>query len=239
MIILPAIDIKDGRCVRLYKGDFSTAHTVAADIFETVRSFKAAGAEYIHIVDLDGAKSSRPINGELIIKAAREAGIPVEVGGGIRDMEAADGYLQNGIAKIILGSAALKDPEFLKACIKKYGDRIAVGIDALEGKVSTEGWLSVSDADYIEFARTMQKAGIKNIIFTDISKDGTLEGPNIEQLRALKEAVDIDVTASGGIRDISHIRALIELGVYGAICGKSIYSGTLDLKEAVRLSKGE
>lgn len=233
MYLFPAIDIKDGRCVRLYKGDFSTVHQVADSPLDTALEFKKAGAEWIHMVDLDGAKTGVKMNSPIFIEIARESGLKVELGGGIRDRETLDYYFQNGISRCILGSAALKDPGFVKTAVERYGDRIAVGIDAKDGMAAAEGWLEVSKVPYIEFAKQMEKIGVKTLIFTDISKDGTLEGPNFGQLEALQKAVSCDIIASGGVRDIGHIRALAERNLYGAICGKSLYSGTLDLASAI------
>lgn len=237
MIILPAIDIKDGNCVRLLKGEFDTVHKVAEDPIKTAYEFKEKGAEYIHMVDLDGALSGVRKNRDIFISVAKESGLPVEVGGGIRDIKAIEDYLCKGISRVILGSSALRDNELVKYAVKNYPDNIAVGIDAKNGKVSVDGWLNTSDTDYIEFAKRMEDIGVKYIIFTDISKDGTLSGPNIEQLKALKASVSCNIIASGGIKDINNIRDLMKTGCYGAICGKSIYSGTLDLAEAVRVSK--
>lgn len=232
--ILPAIDIKDGICVRLVKGDFATAEQVAEDPLLTARRFEAQGARWLHMVDLDGAKDAAPRNREIFIQAAQRTGLQVEVGGGIRSMETVDDYLSNGIARVILGSAALKNPAFIQQAVQKYGEQIAVGIDAKNGRVAAEGWLDDSNVDYIELAKAMEQIGVKYMIFTDISKDGTLSGPNLEQLRMLQDAVSCEIIASGGICDINDIRALKELGVYGAICGKSLYRGTLDLAQAIR-----
>jgi len=237
MIILPAIDILGGQCVRLTKGEYGTASKVAADPYETAKSFEADGATFIHMVDLDGAKAAKPVNTEIFVNAAKTVNIPIELGGGIRDMETVDYYIQNGISRVILGSAALRDPEFVKQAVAKYGEKIAVGIDAKDGFVSADGWLNTSEVGYIEFAQLMEKCGVRNIIFTDISRDGTLSGPALGMLGELKNALGSDMllTASGGIKSIDDIRALKELGVYGAICGKSLYSGTLSLREAVEL----
>lgn len=233
MIILPAIDIKDGTCVRLLKGDFETAHKVAQSPFETAKGFKDAGAKWMHMVDLDGAKTGSRPNRELILRVIKECGLKVEIGGGIRDMECIRDYLENGASRVILGSAALKNKELVAQAVKEYGDKIAVGIDARSGKVATQGWLDTSDVEYTDFAKEIEQLGVKYIIFTDISCDGMLTGPNIEQLKALQSAVSCNIIASGGIRDINNIKELDQMGVYGAICGKSIYSGTLVLEEAV------
>ncbi|MCL2518218.1 MAG: 1-(5-phosphoribosyl)-5-[(5-phosphoribosylamino)methylideneamino]imidazole-4-carboxamide isomerase [Oscillospiraceae bacterium] len=237
MIILPAIDLLDGKCVRLYKGEYSTAHTVAPDPFETIKRFITDGAEYIHLVDLNGAKDGKPVNHELLCELACRSSVPLEIGGGIRDMETVKFYIENGFSRVIIGSAALKNPEFVKTAVHTYGDKIAVGIDARNGYVSTSGWTENSQIYFTDFAQTMEKIGIDNIIFTDIERDGTLEGAAIERLQELKSKVKTEtkITASGGVKDIEDIRKLKALDVYGVICGKSIYEGTLNLKEAILL----
>ena len=237
MIILPAIDILGGECVRLFKGEYGTARKVASSAIETVKSFENDGAEFIHLVDLDGAKEGKTINRELFYSLAKITNVPLELGGGNRNMETVDAYIGGGISRVILGSAALRDREFLKRAVDKYGEKIAVGIDAKNGKVSVSGWLDDSDVDYIEFAKEMEKEGVRNIIFTDISKDGTLAGPNLEQLSALSKAVSCDITASGGVHNIEDIKNLKDMNLYGAIAGRSLYDGTLNLREAVLLSK--
>jgi len=237
MIILPAIDIIDGKPVRLYQGDYDKKEIVADDIFETAKSFEDMGAEYVHLVDLDGAKSGSNQNHELVIKIANMLKIPVELGGGIRSFETIKYLLDNGVARVILGTIAIEDEELLKKAVDTYGERVAVGIDCKDGKVYGRGWLAGSDLDYIDFAKKMESVGVKNIIVTDISKDGTLEGPNVEMLKVLKETVDIDITASGGIRDIENIKELMDINVYGAITGKAIYAKTLSLEEAISISK--
>ena len=203
MIILPAIDIKDGNCVRLFKGDFSTVEKVAADYMETAKGFEAAGASWIHMVDLDGAKEGRPVNQHIYEDVAAKTGLKVEVGGGIRNLETIDTYLKNGM-------------------------------------VATEGWLEESDTDYITLAKEMIAVGVEYFIVTDIAKDGTLSGVNLEQLKALRDATEgkCSIIASGGVHTIEDIRGCKELGLYGTICGKSIYKGTLDLREAIALAEG-
>lgn len=236
MIIFPAIDIIDGQCVRLREGDYATAHIVADDPVEAALGFRAAGAEWIHMVDLDGAKAKKPCNSAIIFEIAQKTGLQVEVGGGIRDMDAVDEYLGGGVARVILGSAAVNDPDFVRAAVEKHGNRIAVGIDARDGRVAAEGWCDQSAVGYIELARKMEEIGVKTIIFTDISRDGTLSGPNIEQLTALNSAVSCDIIASGGVSNIHDIQSIRDHFLSGAICGKAIYSGGLDLAEAVRVS---
>lgn len=239
MIILPAIDILGGKCVRLTKGEYGTAEKVANDPVETALSFVAEGAEYIHMVDLDGAKSGSRVNADIYTAVANAVKVPIEVGGGIRDMDTIEYYLDNGIDRVIIGSAALTNPMLVKEAVKKYGsEHIAVGIDAMNCMVKTSGWLEESNVNYIDLAREMEKIGVKYVIFTDISKDGTLTGPNISQLAALAAAVNMNIIASGGIRDIENIKDLADMELYGAICGKSIYSGSLSLREAVEVSKG-
>lgn len=233
MIILPAIDLQGGRCVRLRKGDFNTAEQVADDALETAAGFKAAGCSWLHTVDLDGAKSGAPVNHRLILELAQQSGLHIETGGGIRDLDTISMYLENGVQRVILGSVAIKDPKLVEQAASRFGDRIAVGIDAKNGYAAAQGWLDDSDIYYIDLARRMEQAGVHIIIYTDIGRDGMLSGPNLEQLDQLNRAVSCDIIASGGVTDLDDIRALAKIGVYGAICGKSVYKGTLDLKQAV------
>lgn len=237
MIIFPAIDIIDGKPVRLYKGDFSTAAQVAEDALETALSFVEAGCEWVHMVDLDGSLKKKPVNAQTFITVARETPLKVELGGGIRTMNDIDFYAQNGISRIILGSVALKDPQLVKEAVKEFGDLIAVGIDAKNGYAAAEGWTQSSNVYFTDLASQMENAGVKTIIYTDIGRDGTLSGPNIEQLKEINDAVSCNITASGGVTDINDIRLLRDNGLYAAICGKSIYQGTLNLKEAVEACK--
>lgn len=238
MIILPAIDIKDGKCVRLYQGDYNTVEQVASDPLETALSFQNTGAKWLHMVDLDGAKDASLSNKEIFLHVAKNTQLKMELGGGIRDVNAAVFYLENGIERVILGSAAVKNPQLVKDLVKDYHDRIIVGIDAKNGMVSTEGWLDVSDVNYITLAKEMEAIGVKHIVYTDISKDGTLSGPNLEQLNEINEAVSCNIIASGGISNISDIHALKKLNVYGVICGKSLYKNTLSLTEALAVARG-
>ncbi len=240
MIILPAIDIKDGNCVRLFKGDFSTAEKVAADYMETAKGFEKAGASWIHMVDLDGAKEGRPVNTQIYKDVANKTSLKVEVGGGIRNIDTIRQYLAMGISRVIIGSAALKNPELVKEAVLNFGsEKIAVGIDSKNGMVAAEGWLESSDVHYIQLAKEMIKIGVRYFIVTDISKDGTLSGVNTLQLKELSEAVGnaCNIIASGGVHTIEDIIACKKLGLYGTICGKSIYKGTLDLREAVRIGE--
>ena len=233
MIILPAIDIKDGNCVRLFKGDYATVQKVAESPYIAAQGFADAGAEWMHMVDLDGSLKKEPVNAQTFINVAKETGLRVELGGGIRTMNDIDFYINNGISRIILGSVALKNPELVKEAVKEFESKIAVGIDAKSGYVATEGWVEKSDVYFTDLAKRMEDVGVKNIIFTDISRDGTLTGPNFEQLVEINNAVSCDITASGGVTNINDIRELKSKNLYGAICGKSIYEGTLDLRQAV------
>lgn len=237
MLIFPAIDIIDGKPVRLFKGDFSTAEQVADDVLETALGFVDAGAEWIHMVDLDGSLQKKPVNSKAFIDVAKQTPLKVEIGGGIRTMNDIDFYAQNNISRVILGSVALKNPGLVKEAVKEFGDIIAVGIDAKNGFVATEGWTEGSDTHFIDLARQMEEMGVKTVIYTDISKDGTLSGPNIEQLVELNNSVSCNITASGGVTNVDDIIALRDCKLYGAICGKSIYKGTLDLREAIEVCK--
>ncbi|MCR5207225.1 MAG: 1-(5-phosphoribosyl)-5-[(5-phosphoribosylamino)methylideneamino]imidazole-4-carboxamide isomerase [Eubacterium sp.] len=237
MIIFPAIDIIEGKPVRLFKGDFSTAEQVADDVLETAEGFVKAGAEWVHMVDLDGSLKKKRVNSASFVSVAENTPLKVEVGGGIRTLDDIAFYAENGIKRVILGSVALKNPGIVKEAVKEFGSLIAVGIDAKNGFAAAEGWTESSSVHFIELARYMESIGVKTIIYTDISKDGTLSGPNLEQLTELNDAVSCDITASGGVTDIDDIIALRDSNMYGAICGKSIYKGTLSLEEAVSVCR--
>ena len=228
MIILPAIDIKDGNCVRLFKGDYATVHKVCESPY--------IAAKWLHMVDLDGAKDAKLTNADLIIDVAKQSGMNVEVGGGIRDMKAVEYYLSRGIDKVILGSAAVKNPDFVIEAVKEFGDKIVVGIDAKNGMVCAEGWIDESEINYIELAKRMEQIGVSQIVFTDIDQDGTLAGPNLKQLDNLAHEVSCNIVASGGVSVLKDIINLAQLNVYGAICGKAIYTGNLDLKQAIEIT---
>lgn len=234
MIILPAIDIKDGQCVRLTQGDYHTATKVAESPFETAKTFQADGAQWLHLVDLDGAKERKPMNLDLIRELICQNSLKVEIGGGIRDLATIESYLKIGAERVILGSAAVKNPELVKLAVKEFQDKIAVGIDAREEYVATEGWLDKSTMHYLELAKRMEDIGVKTLIYTDISRDGTLQGVNSRELSQLHGAVSCQIIASGGVRSIEDIRICRELGLYGCICGKALYSGNLELSMAIR-----
>lgn len=233
MIVLPAIDLQGGRCVRLYQGDYSTAEVVAPDPVSTARWFQEQGAHWIHMVDLDGAKDGEPKNAQLIFDVLQNTGAHIEVGGGIRNMKTVDYYLSRGVSRVILGSAALRDPGFVREAVKAYDKKIAVGIDALDGKAAAEGWTEQSEIGYLDLARRMEDLGVHYIIFTDISHDGMMNGPNLVMLDKLNQAVSCNIIASGGVSSLLDLVALYDLGLYGAIAGRSVYNGALDLRAAL------
>ena len=239
MLILPAIDIIDRKPVRLYQGDYAQKEIVGSSVMELAKNFEQSGAEYIHLVDLDGAKEGKRVNHEIILETAHALDVPVEVGGGIRTMAQIESYLENGIDRVILGTSAMEDPQLLQDALRRYGERIAVGIDCRDGLVYGRGWLEASELHYITFAKQLEEMGVQTVIVTDISKDGTLSGPNTDMLAALKEQSGMRIIASGGIRSIEDIAALKQLGLYGAITGKAMYHGTLDLKAAILLCREE
>lgn len=240
MILFPAIDIKNGECVRLKQGEMETSEKVAESPVLTAQRFREQGASWMHMVDLDGAVRGKRVNHAVIVETARASGLQVEVGGGIRALDDMEYYLSNGIERVILGSVALKNADIVREGVRAFGgEHIAVGIDARGGKVAAEGWVQASEVDYIELAKRMESAGVQYVIYTDIARDGMLQGADNDGLNRLNHAVSCHVTASGGVRDIQDIRALKALQLYGVICGKSIYSGSLDLREAIAVCKGE
>ena len=234
MILFPAIDLKNGKAVRLYKGDFATAHQVSDDPLATARAFYAAGARHIHMVDLDGARSGVRENGAIVSAVAADSGLKVELGGGIRTMADLEAVFALGVWRAVIGSAAVSDPELVRAAVGRYGERIAVGIDAMDGIVKTSGWEQSSGLNYLEFAKSMESMGVKTIIFTDIATDGMLSGPSYDRLAALQQAVDCQIVASGGVSSNGDLARLKTMGLYGAIVGKAYYAGTVDLPAAVK-----
>lgn len=237
MILFPAMDIKNGVCVRLYQGNFSKSEIVGENPLATAQKIASSGAEYIHIVDLDGALKGTMQNLSLIKDISEKVRIKIEVGGGIRDKAAVQKLISLGVKRVILGTSALESFDFVKDMVKTYKDKIAVSIDARDGFVAAKGWLDISRVNYIDFAKKMESAGVKTIIFTNIKNDGTLKGPDFEGTLKLNEAVSCNIVASGGIRSIEDIKKLEENDIYGAIIGKAIYSGNIDLKEAVKSFK--
>lgn len=237
MIIFPAIDIMDGKPVRLLRGDFDTAEQVAEDVLTTAKQFARVGCTWVHMVDLDGSLQKKPVNTDPILQVVEHTPLKVEVGGGIRTMEDIAFYLDRGVDRVILGSVALKNPELVQQAVDAYWDKIAVGIDAKQGMVATEGWTEDSQMDFIDLAKAMEKMGVATIIYTDIGRDGTLSGPDVQGLDRLNKAVSCNVIASGGVTTITDILVMKDKKMYGTICGKCIYKKTLDLREAVGICK--
>ena len=237
MIIFPAIDIMDGKPVRLLRGDFDTAEQVAEDVLTTAKQFARVGCTWVHMVDLDGSLQKKPVNTDPILQVVEHTPLKVEVGGGIRTMEDIAFYLDRGVDRVILGSVALKNPELVQQAVDAYGDKIAVGIDAKQGMVATEGWTEDSKMDFIDLAKAMEKMGVATIIYTDIGRDGTLSGPDVQGLDRLNKAVSCNVIASGGVTTITDILVMKDKKMYGTSCGKCIYKKTLDLREAVGICK--
>jgi phosphoribosylformimino-5-aminoimidazole carboxamide ribotide isomerase len=233
----PAIDLKDGQCVRLLKGEFDKKTVYSENPLETALLWQESGADFLHIVDLDGARSGEGKNRKVIKEIARKVNMKVQTGGGIRTMEDISSLLEEGVARVILGTAAVKNFALVEEAVKKYGDRIAVGIDAKDGFAATDGWEKVSELRAVDFAKKVEAVGVKTIIYTDIATDGALCGPNVEAMREMVENTSLDVIASGGVSSLDDIKALLKTGVEGAITGRAIYTGSLDLKEAVNLCK--
>ncbi len=235
MKIFPAIDLYDGKAVRLYKGDFSQMTVYSTNAAQVALRFRSAGAKYMHLVDLEGAKQGRPANADVIKDIRMAFGGFVELGGGIRNMETLDYYLSLGIDRVILGTAAVTKPEFLKAAVKKYPNRIAVGVDLLDGYVAIKGWTEKTQLKAEDFFRSMQELGIKTIICTDISRDGAMQGTNRELYQRLSQEFSVNIIASGGVSSMEDITALQDMGLYGAIIGKAYYTGAIDLRKAVEV----
>lgn len=233
MIIIPAIDIKDGQCVRLTQGDYSQKTVYSQNPMDVALNWQAQGANLIHIVDLDGAKNGNPVNAELIKQIARKLKIPVEVGGGIRDEQTIHDYLSGGVESVVLGTVILGNQSFARAMFKQFNTRIIVGLDAKNDILMTNGWLEGSNLNVYETALVLQQSGAGKIIFTDISKDGSLSEPNYSSIEKLTSRVRIPVIASGGVASIDQILKLKKLGVEGVILGKSLYEGRINLKEAI------
>lgn len=239
MIIIPAIDLKDGKCVRLLQGDFKRVTVYSDHPAEMAHVWREKGAERLHIVDLDGSVAGVPRNADVVSRIVKEAGVPVEIGGGIRDLETIKRYLDAGVQWVILGTAALKDRVFVYRACETFPGRIILGIDASGGKVAVEGWTEQSAMDAVELAKSYENRGVAAVIYTDISRDGMQTGVNVDGTRNLAEAIDIPVIASGGVATLEDIRRLLPLekvGITGVIVGKALYSGAIALEEAVRLA---
>ncbi len=237
MEILPAIDLFNGKAVRLYKGDYAQMTVYSDKPLEVALDFKSKGAREIHIVDLEGAKSGTTPNLNLIKELASIPQMKVEVGGGIRSLEVVKKYVDAGVNRVILGTSAVTDPEFLAQAVKNYGDKIAVGVDIKDGFVAIKGWTEKSTLNGIEFCSKMQEIGVKTIICTDISKDGAMQGANHNLYKQLKEKLSLNIIASGGVSSIEDIIKLAELDIYGAIIGKAYYTGAVDLQNAIKVAK--
>lgn len=231
MIIFPAIDIRGGKCVRLEQGNADKETIYGEDPVERAKFWESKGTLFLHIVDLDGAFEGVRLNRNIIKSVVDNVSIPVQLGGGIRTLEDIEDVLELGISRVILGTAVVKEEGFLEEALDKYGERIAVSIDAKGGYVAINGWTKISDIKAIYFAKVLENLGLKTLIYTDISKDGMLQGPNIEELKALKESVDIDIIASGGVSSPEDLRLLKGLNIYGAIIGKALYTGNIKLEE--------
>ena len=238
MELFPAIDLIGGCAVRLVKGDYAQKTVYSDNPAEVAKSFAAAGAKYLHVVDLEGAKDGGTPNLETIRNIVENSGLLVEVGGGIRSEEVIRKYLDAGVFRVILGTAAVQNPVFLEEMVQKYGEKIAVGVDIKDGMVAIKGWTEVSAESCFDFCEKLQKIGVKTIICTDISKDGLLSGTNLELYKEMSEKFSVDIVASGGVTTLDDVKKLADMGMYGAILGKALYTGNIDLKAAVELTKG-
>ena len=236
MVIYPAIDLVDGKAVRLFKGDYAQMTVYSEDPASVAKDFQNAGAKHIHLVDLEGAKSGVPENLTTIRKILAETDLFVEVGGGIRNLETVETYLNAGVNRVILGTAAVTDPAFLEAALAKYGEKIAVGVDLKDGFVAIKGWTETSTLDAETFFSRMQALGVKTVICTDISRDGAMKGTNRELYRELSAKYSIDLIASGGVSSLEDVEALASMGLHGAIIGKAYYIGAIDLKTAIEVA---
>lgn len=237
MIIYPAIDVKDGKCVRLLQGKFEDVTIYSEHPVEMALKFEKLGAEYLHVVDLDGARLGKPQNTAIISEMAVKAGIPVQLGGGIRSIETIEIVLCKGIHRVILGTSAVNDPELVKKAVRSFGSSLVVAIDARDGMVAIEGWAKTTEFTATGFAKKMQDIGARTIIYTDISRDGMLKGPNLKAMEEMVKAVEVEVIASGGVRSLQNIRDLKETGVSGTIVGKALYTGDIDLREAIEAAR--
>ncbi|MCG7344552.1 1-(5-phosphoribosyl)-5-[(5-phosphoribosylamino)methylideneamino]imidazole-4-carboxamide isomerase [Sporosarcina sp. ACRSL] len=237
MILFPAIDIRGGKCVRLIQGDYDQETVYNDSPSDVAVEWERQGAEYIHVVDLDGAKTGDSLNKEAIAEIAKAVNVPVQVGGGIRSMETIDSHIANGVSRVIIGTAAVQDPDFLKDAVAKYGEKIAVSIDARNGFVATDGWTETSDVKAVKLLRKLEEIGVQTVVYTDIQKDGMMQGPNFDELYVMNRAADMDIIASGGVSTEEDVRKLREMGLYGAIIGKALYEGTLTLETVLEAKR--
>ena len=237
MNIFPAIDLYDKKAVRLFKGDYNQMTVYSENPIDVARDFEAKGAKFIHMVDLEGAKDGTTPNLSIVADIANKTSLFVEIGGGIRSMETVDKYLSAGVSRVILGTSAVTDEEFLKSAIEKYGEKIAVGADVKDGYIAIKGWLEKSAYTLDAFFEKMQNMGVKTIICTDISKDGAMKGTNLQMYSELSKKYSLDIVASGGVSTIDDVKALRKMELYGAIIGKAYYTGAIDLTEAIEVAK--
>ena len=236
MIIFPAIDIKDKKCVRLTQGDFDKVNVYGEDPSLMAKKWADYGAEFIHVVNLNGSRDEIGINDETLSKVAKAIDVPIQVGGGIRDEKRVKELLDLGINRVIVGTMAIENKELLKELIEKYkAEKIVVSIDAKNGKVATHGWEKVSDIDSVDLCKELEQIGVKTIVYTDISKDGMLEGPNFDIYKELSQKTSLDIIASGGVTSIDDVKRLLDMNMYGAIIGKALYDNRIDLKEVLDL----
>ena len=237
MILFPAVDLYEGKAVRLYKGDYSRMTVYESDPLRAALRFRDAGAEWIHLVDLEGARDGTTPNLETVLRLKTESGLRAEIGGGIRTMETVARYLSAGLDRVILGTAALEDEAFLRDALRRYGEKIAVGVDILDGEVAVRGWREKSGTDAFAFCEKLERLGLSTLISTDISRDGAMRGANRALYKDLQKKFSMKIVASGGVSSLEDIRALSALGLYGAIVGKALYTGDIDLKEAIEVTK--
>ena len=237
MLIFPAIDLYGDKAVRLYKGDYAQMTVYSDDPLSVARDFEAKGAKWVHLVDLEGAKLGTTPNIEVVRAIAEGTGLLCEIGGGIRNIETVRRYFEVGVDRVILGTAAVTDEDFLRAAVEEFGEKIAVGVDIKDGMVAIKGWVEKSQLEAFDFCDKLQRIGVKTVICTDISKDGAMKGANHALYKALSEKFDMNIVASGGVSSMDDVKALAELGLYGAIIGKAYYTGDIDLSAAIALAE--
>jgi phosphoribosylformimino-5-aminoimidazole carboxamide ribotide isomerase len=237
MLIYPAIDLRDGRCVRLRQGDYSRETVFSDDPVAVARRWVGLGADRLHLVDLDGAKAGRPVNRDVVRRVVESAGVPVQLGGGIRTDADLAAVFDWGVRWAVLGTRALQDPDWVRSAARRHPGRVVLGVDAKDGFVATEGWLAVSKTRAVDLAREVCDAPLAAVVYTDIAKDGMMAGPNFEQLAEMRKAVPVPVVASGGVCSLEHVRQLLDAGTPGCIIGRALYEGTLELTEVLSLTR--
>ncbi|WOV88486.1 1-(5-phosphoribosyl)-5-[(5-phosphoribosylamino)methylideneamino]imidazole-4-carboxamide isomerase [Sporosarcina oncorhynchi] len=237
MILFPAIDIRDGKCVRLIQGDYDQEVIYHDSPSEMAKEWEKQGATYIHVVDLDGARSGNALNRTAIGEIVRSVSIPVQVGGGVREMGSVEAHINSGVSRVIIGTAAIENPQFVEKAVASYGEKIAVSIDARNGLVATNGWTETSDVKAVDLLNRLAAVGIETVVYTDILKDGMMQGPNFDELRLMNEASKIDIIASGGVSTENDVKRLEQMGLYGAIIGKALYEGSISLEQLLEVRK--